>query len=133
MSSASSASQDGRRATPLAGAPADGRRLRALVERNRTALARYVARIGVPPSELDDVMQEAFMVAASRLAGLEPGTERAFLFATALHIARNTRRGMRRRQRTADEFLQLPGEPLPDADDLTDQLRARAMLEEALE
>jgi glucose/mannose transport system substrate-binding protein len=108
-------------------------RLRMLMARSRPPLARYLARIGVPQGELDDVMQEAFMVMASRLPTLELGTERAFLFATALYVARNTRRGLRRRQRTADEFFQVPPEPVPHPDDLTDQLRARAMLEEALE
>jgi len=133
VSSAFPAPEDGRRETPLLVPPGAEDRLRVVVERNRAALARYVARIGVPQGELDDVMQEAFMVTASRLGGLEPGTERAFLFATALYIAQNTRRGLRRRQRTADSFLQLPSDPPPAADDLTDQLRARAMLEEALE
>ena len=133
MSSASSAPHDGGREAPLIAPPGDGDRLRWVVERNRSALARYVARIGVPQAELDDVMQEAFMVTASRIGSLEPGTERSFLFATALYIAQNARRGLRRRQRTADEFVHVPPEPLPTADDLTDQLRARAMLEEALE
>jgi glucose/mannose transport system substrate-binding protein len=131
--SSPSAHEEGRRETPLIVPPGGEGRLRALVDRNRTALARYVTRLGVPQSELDDVMQEAFVVTAARLAGLEPGTERAFLFATALYVAQNTRRGLRRRQRTADSFIDLPSEPLPAADDLTDQLRARAMLEEALE
>ncbi|MGO9835289.1 MAG: extracellular solute-binding protein [Polyangiaceae bacterium] len=133
MSSASSAPHDGRRVAPLIVPPGGADRVRTLVERNRAALGRYLTRIGVPQSELDDVMQEAFMVTTSRLGGLESGTERAFLFASALYVAQNTRRGSRRRQRAADSFLQLPSEPLPSADDLTDQLRARAMLEEALE
>jgi glucose/mannose transport system substrate-binding protein len=108
-------------------------RLRTVVERNRHGLRRYLARIGVPAAELEDVIQDALVVVAARLAHLAPGTERAFLYATALHIAQNTRRGLRRRQRAADRLLQLPSDPLPSAEDLTDQLRARAMLEDALE
>jgi glucose/mannose transport system substrate-binding protein len=89
--------------------------------------------MGVPEGEIEDVVQEALVVTASRLPHLEPGSERAFLYATALYIARNARRGLRRRQRATDRLLQLPNDPIPGADDLTDQLRARAMLEEALE
>jgi glucose/mannose transport system substrate-binding protein len=133
VSSASSVPDDLRRATPPIVLPKSEDRLRSLVERNRAALAGYVARIGVPQADREDVIQDALVVTASRLGTLKPGSERAFLFATALHTAQNARRGLRRRQRTADAYHHLPGEPPPTADDLTDQLRARAMLEEALE
>ncbi len=69
---------------------------------------------------------------ASRLPQLPAGSESAFLYATALRLARNIRRGVRRRQVATEKLLQLPSEPLPSAEDLTDQLRGRTMLEEAL-
>ena len=114
-------------------APETERRFRAVVEANRPGILRYVTRLGVPPAELEDAMQEAFVVLAGRLPLLEPGTERAFLYATALRISQNSRRGQRRRQRMTGRMLELPVEPAPGADVLTDHHRARALIEDALE
>jgi glucose/mannose transport system substrate-binding protein len=113
--------------------PEAERRFRAVVDANRPGILRYVTRLGVPPAELEDAMQEAFVVLAARLPVLEPGTERAFLYATALRISQNSRRGQRRRQRMTGRMLELPVEPPPGADVLTDHHRARAMVEDALE
>jgi glucose/mannose transport system substrate-binding protein len=118
---------------PALDPPDRERRLRALVDQNRTALARYLARIGVPRSELDDAMQEAFVVVATKLAYLPVGSERAFLFASAHRVAGNARRGLHRRLRANQQLEFLPSDPPPSAEDLTDQLYARAMLEEALD
>jgi glucose/mannose transport system substrate-binding protein len=107
-------------------------RLRRVAERSRAGLARYLARIGVPQGEVDDAIQEALVVVASRLADLPPGSENAFLFATALRLAQNIRRGLRRRQAATDKLLRLPSDPVPSAEELTDRLRGRTMLEEAL-
>jgi glucose/mannose transport system substrate-binding protein len=132
VSSASSTSPSRRKATPRARPKAFDDRLRRVAERSRRGLARYLARIGVPPADVDDVIQEALVVVASRLPQLSAGSESAFLFATGLRLARNIRRGARRRQVATEKLLQLPSEPLPNAEDLTDQLRGRTMLEEAL-
>ncbi len=109
------------------------RRLRVLVEQNRPALGRYLARMGVPSAELDDAMEEAFVVVATKLAYLPVGSERAFLFASAHRVAGNTRRGHHRRLRASQQLAFLPSDPQPSTEDLTDQLYARAMLEEALD
>jgi glucose/mannose transport system substrate-binding protein len=110
----------------------DGR-LRAVVEENRHALGRYLAHVGVPHAELDDAMQETFLVVAARLATLPLGAERPFLFATASRIAGNARRGLRRRERARDRLLHAPVDPPPAVDDAVDRLHARAMVEDALE
>jgi glucose/mannose transport system substrate-binding protein len=107
-------------------------RLNVLFQQNRVALARYLLRIGVPPAEVDDAAQEAFVVVASRLATLPPGSERAFLFATAQHVAQNARRGARRRERAAFKLVDLPVESARGSHDLTDRLGARSLVEEAL-
>jgi glucose/mannose transport system substrate-binding protein len=109
------------------------RRLRAVVEQNRAALARYLGRIGVPSAELDDAMQEAFVVLSAKLPYLPVGTERAFLFASAHRVAGNARRGWHRRLRANQQLEVLPTDPQPSTEELTDQLYARAMLEEALD
>jgi glucose/mannose transport system substrate-binding protein len=107
-------------------------RLRRVADRSRRGLMRYLARMGVPAGEIDDAIQEALVVVSSRLSDLPLGSENAFLYATALRVARNIRRGARRRQIASDKLLQLPSDPLPSAEDLTDRLRGRTILEEAL-
>jgi glucose/mannose transport system substrate-binding protein len=78
-------------------------------------------------------MQEAFVVVSTKLPYLPVGTERAFLFASAHRVAGNTRRGVHRRLRASQQLEFFPADPPPSAEDLTDQLYARAMLEEALD
>jgi glucose/mannose transport system substrate-binding protein len=104
-----------------------------LVKQSTVGLARYLAHVGVDPSDVDDAVQEALVVVAAKLATLPPGSERAFLFSTALRIASNVRRGVRRRERTRDELLRAPVDPCPTMDDLLDERSSRATLEEALE
>jgi len=78
-------------------------------------------------------MQESFLVVATRLASLPAGSERAFLYATASRIAGNARRGLRRRERARDRLLYVPRDVSPAVDDAIDQMRARGMLEDALD
>jgi glucose/mannose transport system substrate-binding protein len=120
-------------ALPCLHSPADERRFRALVKQSTVGLARYLAHVGVDPSEVDDAMQEALVVVATKLPTLPPGSERAFLFSTALRIASNVRRGVRRRERTRGELQRAPVDPRPSVDDLLDEQSSRATLEEALE
>jgi glucose/mannose transport system substrate-binding protein len=111
-------------------------RLRSLIEAHRAPLARYLARLGVPPGDVDDAAQETFIVASAKLDEIPPGTERAFLFGTAARVASNTRRGVRRRGRTAASSCATPQgalSPGPSIEDLTDQLLGGSLLEDALE
>ena len=118
---------------PCLHSPDDERRFRALVKQNAVGLARYLTHIGVDAAEVDDAVQEALVVVAAKLASLPVGAERPFLFSTALRIASNSRRGVRRRERTRDELLRAPVDPRPTVDELLDERSSRASLEEALE
>ena len=53
---------------------------------------RSLRRLGVPEPAVDDAAQQVFEVAARRLAELETGREKAFLFKTALLVAAEARR-----------------------------------------
>lgn len=110
----------------------DGARFRRLVAVYEAALARRLARLGVRASDVDDTIQEVLIVAMRKLDRVQPGSERAFLFATATRIARNARRGSWRRERTAASFAESWSGP-PSADELADEARGRAMLDEALD
>ena len=56
---------------------------------------RYAAARRVPEVAAD-VTQQAFLIAAERLGDITPGSERAFLMATALRLAISSSRRARR-------------------------------------
>jgi glucose/mannose transport system substrate-binding protein len=108
-------------------------RVRSLLVVHEPAVLAHLARLGVPSAELDDVAQEALLVAAMKLGEIEPGCEKAFLLATARRLAGNVRRGLRRQGRALERLLDDDVDPRPDVGDLLDRRVARALLEEALE
>jgi glucose/mannose transport system substrate-binding protein len=112
--------------------PARGARLRQLVAVHEASLARYLARLGLPSAEVDDAIQEVLIVAARKLDEVRPGSERAFLFATAVRVARNARRGHTRRDRMTANLVEPAMQPGPTAEDLADELLGRALLDDAL-
>ncbi len=91
---------------------------------------RSARRLGADVGTADDVAQEVFLVAARRLADIEPGKEKAFLFGTTVRVAADVRkRAGRRREAPADELATVAG-PAADAPDAQlDRDRARAMLD----
>ena len=55
-------------------------------------------RLGCPAGNVDDAVQEVFMIAARKLALLRPpGVRRHWLFRATLYVVRNHRRGLQRR------------------------------------
>jgi glucose/mannose transport system substrate-binding protein len=108
-------------------------RLRGLVAVYRAPLGGYLSRLGVPPAEVEDAIQEVLIVAAAKLPGVRPGSERSFLFETAVRIASNARRGLRRRDGLSASLRDARTEGSPTAEDLTLQLLGRAWLDDALE
>lgn len=108
----------------------DSVRLRALQEEYFEFLWRTLRRLGVPEADVDDAVQQVFLVAARRV--IQPGAERAFLFSTALRVASHARRTLRRRRESGEAVPeQTDGTPSPE--ELLDQRRARALLDEVLE
>jgi RNA polymerase sigma-70 factor (ECF subfamily) len=94
---------------------------------------RSLRRFGVPPDDLDDAAQQVFVVASRRLGDIAESTERAFLFQTALRVAADARRRLRRRKEEGDESLAGHVHPLPSPEELVDLHRARVLLDELLE
>lgn len=62
---------------------------------------RSARRLGVRSADLDDVVQEVFVVAAARLD--EITHELGFLFRACLHAASHSRRSVQRRREVSDE------------------------------
>src|SRR5262249_20300012 len=76
-------------------------RLTTLFHQHFDLVWRTVRRLGVPPEAVDDAAQEVFVIASRRLASIEQGKERAFLYGTAVRVASTARR-TRSRRRQAD-------------------------------
>jgi RNA polymerase sigma-70 factor (ECF subfamily) len=91
---------------------------------------RLLRGLGVPSDRLDDAAQQVFLVYAERHADVVRGSERAFLFGTALRVAHVVRRGAHREVPVEIDFA--PSEQ-PSVDELTDQKRARQVLDHILD
>jgi RNA polymerase sigma-70 factor (ECF subfamily) len=118
-------------ATMAVGDPA---RLRGMVDANLDFIWRSLRRLGVSANDADDCAQQVFMVAARRLDSIREGSERAFLFSTAMRVASDARRArMRRREVPSDDDLPERSDPGPSPDEIVDRQRARALLDEVLE
>jgi len=95
---------------------------------------RIVRRFGVPENGADDAAQEVFIIAARRLSDITPGSERAFLFASAVRVAANARRALgARRECAEDDSLPEGVDPRPNAEALLDQKRLRLLLDRVLD
>jgi glucose/mannose transport system substrate-binding protein len=110
----------------------DGERLRRLLRDHLSGIVRYLGRLGVAPAEADDVAQEVFLVAASKLGGVAPEGDRPFLYAVASRVAHNARRASTRRSRAYERYVDGAVEPEASPEELTDRLRARDLLDAVL-
>ena len=113
-------------------APADERRFRQIVTTNLDFIWRCLRRMGVRSGDVDDAAQQVFLVVASKLDSVAVGSERAFLFATASRVAANARRSVHRRDEAHHQMVQTESIDDPSQEELTDQLRARALMDRVL-
>ena len=124
-----------------AGPLADGRfsaaesleaRVRGLIDAHFDFIWRLLRRQGLDPADADDAAQQVFMIATQKLDSIDAGSERTFLYGTALRVAANARRGLsRRREVTADGVEDRVAETA-GPDDHTELRRAWALLDEIL-
>jgi RNA polymerase sigma-70 factor, ECF subfamily len=106
--------------------------LRRLVDAHFDFIWRSLRRFGLSAADADDAAQRVFVVASRKLAQIESGKERSFLFATAYRVVREIRRSRARKPEA-----QLASEAdVPDTalnpEEFADRLRARALLDEVL-
>lgn len=78
-----------------------------LVEEHVDAVWRTLRRLGMPTSDLDDGVQQVFMVAARRVDNIEPGKERSFLLGVAVRVVSDHRRTRRRHPEDVTEPVDL--------------------------
>jgi RNA polymerase sigma-70 factor (ECF subfamily) len=116
---------------PVAAEP-EPERVDAFVRLHHAFVWRVLRRNGLAPADADDAAQKVFLIALGRLSDIHAGSERAFLYRTAAHVASKAQRSVRRRPDTAalGERDEPDQDPLPDA--LLDQRRARELLDRIL-
>ena len=109
-------------------------RFRALVDRHFDSIWRSLRGLGVPAASVDDAAQHVFWVTYQKLQEITEGSERAFLFRTAVGVAANERRKRARAREVADEatLLAQPDEG-PSPDELHEHKEARELLQVMLE
>lgn len=108
-------------------------RLDGLVRRELGSVWRLLRRFGLDSAEADDATQQVFLIASRRLADIDPRRERAFLLATAIHVAQKAHRSRARRRETHDENLSEQRDSAPDPEELLDRRRARNLLDAILQ
>jgi RNA polymerase sigma-70 factor (ECF subfamily) len=114
----------------IGGTRAERARLTAMFNAHYDFVWRSVRRLGVTDEAVDDAAQEVFVVASRRLAAIEEGKEKAFLFGTAVRVASDARRARGRRREQADDALDESTSDGVPADELLDQKRARELLDD---
>jgi RNA polymerase sigma-70 factor (ECF subfamily) len=110
----------------------DATRFREAVLEHSPGLLRFLRGMGLPPHRADDVAQTAFLVALQRLPQIVEGSERAFVYATAVRTVHGIRRRTQR-EVLGDLELDRCSSPSPSPEDFADQKRARELLDELLE
>jgi RNA polymerase sigma-70 factor (ECF subfamily) len=122
----------------LAAVPTEARasyekRWRALVNDHVDFIWRSLRRLGVLEADLADAVQQVFLVVARKIDLVREGSERGFLFQTAIRVASDSRRSRSRRREVPEDLLDsLPDEgPRPD-EGLEARLR-RAQLDRILD
>ncbi len=132
----------GTRAAPSRAEPSDAPppparrpdlRLRGLLQEHYAFIWRQLRRFGVPESRVDDATQEVFVIASQKIDAIREGSERSYLFGTALRVASQFRRSAAARHEigfsTPPEMEAIASRP----DELYDRSRARALLDTVLD
>jgi RNA polymerase sigma-70 factor (ECF subfamily) len=103
-----------------------------MVDEHIDFVARVLRNAGTPLTEIDDEVQRTFITAARRIDDVRHGSERGFLLQTALHQAAHARRtAARRREVLVDEVPEVAGS-VATPEELSDQRRARELLDRVL-
>lgn len=113
--------------------PVDEARLRTMIEKHFDVVYQALRRLGVPSREMDDCMQQVFLVASRKLPSIAEGTELSFLHQTAVKVASTARRTARRHRTMGEHQDTEPSDPRPAPDELADQKRMLALLDEVLD
>jgi RNA polymerase sigma-70 factor (ECF subfamily) len=116
-----------------AGTVTPEQRVHQMVETHYDFVWRCLRRLGVRPGDVDDAAQQVFWIAYRKVRAIRSGAERAFLFQTALRVAADARRAIRRRREEPAIETDAVLDSRPGPDDQLDLHRARRRLDEVLD
>lgn len=106
-------------------------RLERMFNEHHDFIWRLLRRLGLSSGSADDAAQHVFLVAAERLNDIRPGSERSFLFGTALRIARSQSRNAQRW--VLEEDMDFRRSEAGRPEELLDQQRAIDLMGRILE
>lgn len=108
----------------------DDARITAIVREHHAFVYRLLIRLGVPSRSAEDATQQVFMVASRRVDEIAVGSEKSFLFGTAMRVASDERRSAKNRELSGE----LPDEAdsAPSPEENADAARKRRILQQAL-
>jgi RNA polymerase sigma-70 factor (ECF subfamily) len=104
-----------------------------VVRTHYARLWRVTRRFGVAEGDVDDALQQVFLVAASKLASDAPENEEAYMCSIAVRVAANVRRKATRSPLVVDDDAvqrEAAADGAPDA--LLERRQLRALLDDAL-
>lgn len=105
-------------------------RLEGMFRAHHELVWRTLRRLGLGPEAAADAAQQAFLIATERLSDIRPGSERAFLFGTALRLARSAFRSGRRVQ--LEDDMDVRAHAGTRTEELVDRNRAIALADRVL-
>jgi RNA polymerase sigma-70 factor (ECF subfamily) len=106
-------------------------RITVIVRANHDFIWRLLRRLGVSDASADDATQQGFCIAARKIDAIARGSERSFLFGTAVRVASDWRRSAQQRERPEAAVAERC-DPSPSPEELADKRIARALLDEIL-
>jgi RNA polymerase sigma-70 factor (ECF subfamily) len=107
-------------------------RITAIVAAQHDFIWRLLRRLGTPESSVDDAVQQVFCIALRRIDDIIPGSERSFLFGSALRVASDRRRSTAQREQPSERVAN-EVDPGPSPEEIVDARRQRALLDEILD
>jgi RNA polymerase sigma-70 factor (ECF subfamily) len=108
-------------------------RVTRLVRREFSFIWRLLRRLGLSEHDADDGAQQVFLVASKRIDSIKLGSERSFLFGTALRVASRLRKNQSKQPSVDVTTLDSHHDPGPSPDEMADRRRARQVLDTILD
>lgn len=102
-------------------------RLERMFRAHHELIWRTLRRMGLSPDMAADMTQQAYLIAAERLEDIRTGSERAFLFSTAIGLARTNFRRSQRCQLQSD--MDVHGDPSRRTDQVTNHCSAMELMD----
>jgi RNA polymerase sigma-70 factor, ECF subfamily len=116
-----------RAAAPSAEATAARTRLERMFRAHHELIWRTLRRMGLSADLAADMTQQAYLIAAERLESIRNGCERAFLFSTAIGLARTNFRRSQRCQLQGDMDLHV--DPTLRSEQITNRCSAMELMD----